>query len=315
MVEQGWLGIDIPESFGGLELPPSFSAAFSRELGRANCVTGYLPAIVVSASLVARSGGSSALLEPVLAGRETFGTALFEPDRTNHIWDVAAGAEILENGGYRLNGHKTTVLLATSASAYLVVARLSGRPMDRDGLGLFLVPRNVDGLREYVYETIDGAHSADLTLTDVDVASSACISGNAGDAIDRTFARALTFAAAEIVGVVESGFDMTVDYLKQRKQFGQPLIAFQALRHRLVDHLCSLRSIEALSDRMTVELESGNEEWTNATRRFDYIADRAMRMMEDFVQLHGAIGMTQEYRLGAYFKRVAMLGAMLRQSI
>jgi alkylation response protein AidB-like acyl-CoA dehydrogenase len=216
--------------------------------------------------------------------------------------------------GFVLEGAKSLVLNGDAADKLVVSARLSGGQRERDGIALFLVDAAADGVTRRGYPTVDGLRAAEITLSRVRVAADAVI-GEPGDAftlIERVVGGAIAALAAEAVGAMAAMHELTVDYLKTRKQFGVPIGNFQVLQHRAADMLIALEEARSLALLATMIVDE-----PNATERRKAIAaakvqiGRSGRIVgQGAIQLHGGIGMTMEYKVGHYFKRVTMIDSL-----
>ena len=226
--------------------------------------------------------------------------------------DVAATAR-KEGGGFVLDGAKTLVLHGDSADRLIVSARLSGARQDKGGIGLFLVDASAQGLARRGYATNDGQRAAEVTLSNVRVPAEAAIGpADAYPLIERVADLAIAAQCAEAVGAMSEIQDMTVEYLKTRKQFGVPIGNFQVLQHRAAEMLVALE--QARSMAMLAAMTADDD---NAAERRNAISSAKVQLCNSIrivgqqaVQLHGGIGMTMEYKLGHYFRRITAIQAM-----
>ncbi len=230
-----------------------------------------------------------------------------------HLADVATSAR-RDGSRFVLDGAKTLVLHGDVADKFLVSARVSGDRRDPQGIGLFLVDAAAPGVSRRGYQTIDGQRAAELTLAKVAVEPEAAI-GKPGDAfalIRRVVDEAIAALCAEAVGAMAAMHELTVEYLKTRRQFGVPIGTFQVLQHRAVDMLIALeqaRSMAMLATMMVAEENEAERHKTIAAAKVQI--GRSSRLVgQQAVQLHGGIGMTMEYKVGHYFKRVTAIDAM-----
>jgi len=203
------------------------------------------------------------------------------------------------------------VLHGDAANHFIVSARLSGDQRSRNGIGLFLVDAKAAGVSVQGYGTIDGLRAAEVTLGGVKVAPGMAIDseGNAIVLIEQVVDSAIAALCAEAVGAMGAMHEITVDYLKQRKQFGVPIGNFQVLQHRAGDMLIALeqaRSMAMLATMMSEE-ENAVERRKAITAAKVQIGRSAKIVGEGAIQLHGGIGMTMEYKVGHYFKRATMI--------
>ena len=314
--ELGLLGLPFAEEHGGSAGGPVDTMIVMEQIGRALALEPYLATVVLAGGLI-RLGGSAAmcaeLLPKVGAGELILAFAHAEPQSRYDLADVATKAR-RDGTGYVLDGAKTLVLHGDSAGKFVVSARLSGGPRDRDGLGLFLVDAGAAGVAVRGYATIDGMRAAEVTLTGVRVAGDAVIGtpGAAYPLIERVVDMAIAALAAEAVGVMGALHAATVDYMKTRKQFGVTIGSFQALQHRATDMFVALeqaRSMAMLATMMAAE-EDGRERRQAISAAKVQIGRSGRFVGQQAVQIHGGIGMTMEASVGHYFKRITALDTM-----
>jgi len=308
----GWLGILVPESYGGLGLGLTEMAIVAKGLARA-LTPEPLTATAVLAATALVAGENEALkreslprlvsgaLQPVLAWQEAPG----ELDPGN----AQARAAPFE-GGYRLNGTKRYMPGAAQADAFLVSAQSGGT------LALFWLPKDTAGLRFGLETLADGRCFGTLDMRDAHVPQSALVARGiaAREALDRAFDFGATIAGAELAGVMERALEMTLDYLKTRIQFGKPIGAFQALQHRAVDLHIQKELANAVLDEALAAMDGGAKAATRAalaSRVKARCADAALKITREAIQLHGAIGFTDEYDAGLFLKRAMTLAAWL----
>jgi hypothetical protein len=281
------------------------------ELGRAIVVEPLLPTAVLGAGILADAGSDAqkALLEDVIAGNLLLAFAHGEPESRYSQSDVRCRAEKSGNG-WVLDGRKAVVLNGDTADKLIVTARISGADEDEAGLALFLIDAGTPGLTRRGYATVDGGRAAEVMLENVAVASSAEIGtpGEAFPVIERAIGRGILSVCAEALGAMEAARDMTLEFLRTRKQFGAPLGKFQALQHRMVD-MC----LEIEQARSATILAAGRMNEDRAVREAalsaakNLVGRTARLVSEDSIQLHGGIGMTWEYALPHFAKRLIMI--------
>ncbi|MGH8881379.1 MAG: acyl-CoA dehydrogenase, partial [Stackebrandtia sp.] len=204
-----------------------------------------------------------------------------------------------------IEGAKTTVTSAPQATHLLVTART-----DRSGLSLFVVPAGTVGLTQHTYRTIDDRRAADLVLDGVRVPATALLGteGAAGDSLDQAVDEAIAALAAESVGAMRRVLTDTVEYSKQRRQFGVPIGSFQVLQHRMVDMHLELEQATAAMYLVTLRLDAEPRERARAAAAAKATVSRAAGFIgEHAVQLHGAMGMTEELAIGHSFKRLTAI--------
>jgi pimeloyl-CoA dehydrogenase small subunit len=311
--ELGVLGLPFDESEGGLGAGAVELLIVMEAFGRHLVLEPYLATIVLGGGCL-RYGASAQLrqelLPGVIAGTHLLAFAHSERQARFDLADVATTAR--QSGqGWVLNGAKKYVLHGASADYLIVSARVSGEQRDRQGLGLFVVDSRSSGLQRRGYFTQDGTSAADMTLVDVRVESGWVI-GEAGDAlpiVEKVVADGIAASCAEAVGAMERALEITVDYLKTRKQFGTTIGSFQALQHRAVDMLVALeqaRSMALYASMMSNEPDA--QERNQALSAAKVQICRSGRFIgEQAVQLHGGIGVTEECHVGHYYRRLTML--------
>jgi alkylation response protein AidB-like acyl-CoA dehydrogenase len=259
-------------------------------------------------------GGSeaqkSALLPKVADGSLTLALAHTEPQSRYDLADVATSAR-KDGAGYVLDGKKSVVLHGDSADRLLVSTRVSGAQRDRIGIGLFLVDAKAEGVSRRGYPTNDGLRAAEISLANVRVGADAAIgeSGKALPLIEQVIDGAIAALAAEAVGALAAMHEVTVEYVRTRKQFGVPIGSFQVLQHRAVDMLIAVEEARSMAMLATMMAEEPNAaERQKAISAAKAQIGRSARVVgQGAIQLHGGNGMTMEYKVGHYFKRVTMI--------
>ena len=309
MAEMGWTGIAIPEDFGGLEFGYVGAGLVLEECGRTLAASPLLSSSFVCASLL-EAAGSEAQKESLLAalaGGETVVTlALCESNRfdpTNIATTAAADGDT-----YVLNGSKKHVLDGAIANTFIVVARLAGDPNSEGGLGLFLVDRDAEGLSVSTTLNADNRRVGSLNFESVRVAADAVIGepGANGAALARALDIGAALSAAELLGVAQESFERTLDYLKERKQFGVPVASFQALQHRAAQLFCELELCKScvLKALQAVDQDSPDRSRLASMAKAK-VAKTSKLAVNEAVQMHGGIGMTDEFDIGFFMKRSA----------
>lgn len=316
MAELGWLGAALPEAYGGIGGGPVETMVIMEGFGRGLVVEPYLATVVLGGGLLLAGGSEAAkneLLPRVAEGKLHLAFAFAEPQARYDLFDVETRAE-KNGGGYVLNGHKGVVIHGGSADKIAVSARTAGAARDRDGITLFLVDGDAAGVTRRSYGTIDGLRAAEVTFENVAVPADAII-GEADAAlplIDATARRGIAAVAAEAVGIMDTMQALTNDYLKTREQFGRPLGKFQALQHRMVDILIACEESRSAMLVATLRLDEAD-----AVQRDKAVAAAKVKIGqhgrfvgENSIQLHGGMGMTDELRVGHYFKRLTTIDTL-----
>ncbi len=314
--EMGLLGIPFSEEEGGFGGGPVETLLVMEALGRGLALEPYLATVVLGGSAV-RLGGSAALKERVIPGivegNLRLALAFTEKQSRYDLYDVATTARKTAEG-YVLEGAKSVVIHGDSAHQIVVSARISGSRRERDGISLFLVPADADGVKIHGYPTQDGGRAAEIAFSGVTVSAEDLI-GKAGAGLpilERVAEFAIAALASEAVGIMEALHALTVDYLKTRQQFGAPIAQFQVLQHRAVDMLIALeqaRSMAAYAAMMVDHPDAA--ERAAALSAVKVQVNRSCRLVgQEAVQLHGGIGMTMEYLGAHYFKRLTMIESL-----
>jgi pimeloyl-CoA dehydrogenase small subunit len=313
--ELGLLALPFEEKYGGIGGGAVDTMLVMEAFGRALVLDPYLATVVLAGSLL-RLGGSGQQRDtylPKLAGGElTMAFAHSEPQARYALSDVKTTAR-KDDDGYVLDGAKTLVLHGDSADAFIVSARLGGNQRDTTGLALFIVDAAAGGLTRHGYATTDDQRAAELTLSNVRVPASAALGPPRGayPLIERVIDIAIAAQCAEAVGAMSVMHEMTVDYLKTRKQFGVPIGDFQVLQHRAAEMLVALEQARSMAMLAAITAEDDDA----AARRQAISAAKVQicnsgRLIgQQATQLHGGIGMTMEYAVGHYFKRVTAIAA------
>ena len=312
--ELGLLGVPFAEEHGGLGQGLTETMIIAEAFGRALAIEPYLATVVLAGGVLRHAGNTALLKELVPAiveGKLTLALAHQERQARFDLADVATTARADGKGGYTLEGEKVVVLAGDSADKLIVTARVSGSRADRSGIGLFLVDAKANGITRRGYPTQDGQRAADVTLSAVRVGPEAVVAGpdKGLQVLEHATDEAIAALSAEAVGAMAGLHELTVDYLKTRKQFGVPIGSFQVLQHKAVDMLTALEEARSMAFYATMMAAE-----PNATERRKAIAaakvqiGRSARFVgETAIQLHGGIGMTMEYKAGHYFKRLTMI--------
>jgi len=306
--ELGWLAMPIAEDHGGLGGGAIEVGILMEAFGRGLVSEPYLSTVVIGASLISECGTEAqkqALLPKIADGSLVLAFAHSERQARFDLADVRTTAKKTSDG-WRLDGNKTAVLDGNAAGRIIVSARVI------DGAGaarlcLFLVPQGVRGLTARDYPRLGGGRACNLDLRDVQLPADALL-GDGTDAlpaIEAVVDRAMAALGAEAVGIMQTLLDQTLEYTKIRKQFGRPLSANQVIRHRLAD--MAMQCDEARSMALRAALMADAEPVARsraASGAKAKIGKCARFVAEQAVQLHGAMGVTEELDIGSYFKRL-----------
>ncbi len=312
--ELGLLAVPFAEQHGGLGQGLTETMIVAEGFGRALAIEPYLSTVVLAGGALRHAGNDALLKELVpgiVEGKTTLALAHQERQARYDIADTATTARADGKGGYTLEGEKNVVLHGDSADKLIVSARAQGGRTDRGGIGLFLVDAKASGVTRRSYPTQDGMRAADVTLSAVRVGPEAVAAGpDTGLAVlERVVDEAIAALSAEAVGAMAGLHELTVEYLKTRKQFGVPIGSFQVLQHRAVDMLTALeqaRSMAYYATMMAAEPDASLRRKAIAAAKVQ-IGRAAKHIGQEAIQLHGGIGMTMEYKAGHYFKRLTMI--------
>lgn len=306
--ELGLLGLTLEEGSGGFGGGGIEQMIIMEAFGRGMVVEPYVASVLTAGRLLERAGSAEqkeALLPELIEGRHLLGFAHAERSARYNVSDVQSAAE-RGDGGYVLNGHKTVSAHADSADTLLVSARTGGGRRDREGISLFLVNAKAEGVQVTGYPTVDAQHAGEVELRNVRVKEDALVGeeGKALEAIEYVRDCATAALCADSLGAASVAADMSLEYMKSRKQFGVPIGSFQVLQHRMVDMYLELEQMRSMAIIAASHLEDEPEVRKHVISAAKYKVDRAARFVgEQAIQLHGGIGMTDEYAVGHYFKR------------
>jgi alkylation response protein AidB-like acyl-CoA dehydrogenase len=307
--ELGWLALPIAEEYGGLGAGAVETGIVMEAFGRGLVAEPYLATVVLSAALIAECGSEAqkqAILPKIADGSLMLAFAHSERAARFDLGHVDTTAKQTSDG-WRLDGHKTAVLDGHAADQTIVSARVARDAGTPGPLCLFLVPAGTAGLGLKDYPRLGGGRACNLDLRDVRVPADALL-GDGSDAlptIESVVDRAMAALGAEAVGIMQTLLDQTLEYTKIRKQFGKPLSGNQVIRHRLAD--MAMQCDEARSMALRAALMGDAEPVARARAASGAkakIGKCARFVAEQSVQLHGAMGVTDELDIGSYFKRL-----------
>ncbi|MCO6386141.1 acyl-CoA dehydrogenase family protein [Aliihoeflea sp. 40Bstr573] len=308
--EMGLMALPFAEEDGGLGGTPVETMIVMESLGRALALEPYFATVILGGGALraAASADQRAELVPQIADG-SLKLALAHTERNSrydlhHVETKAAK----DGDGWRLTGQKSVVLHGEAADRIIVVARTAGDTRDENGIGLFIVDAAAEGLTRRGYPTQDGSRAAEISLDNVP-AEALGDPANGLPALRATIDGAIAALAAESVGVMSAMHDLTVDYLKVRKQFGVAIGAFQVLQHKAVDMFVAIEQARSITLYATMMADSEDAAArAQAMHAAKAEIGRGGRVCgENAIQLHGGVGMTMEYAVGHYFKRMTMI--------
>ena len=308
--ELGLTAIPFSEELGGFGGTGVETMLIMEQLGKGICLEPYMESVILAGGLIGQLG-SDAQKEELLGGIATGELqAAVALDELNSHYDLANVTTTAsdQGGEWVLNGRKGVVIGGQTAGKILVSARTAGNNRDEQGISLFVIDPSAAGVTRRVYATVDGRKACELFLDNVqgELLGEA---GNAYDAIRYQSGRAIAALCAEAVGAMRTACDLTLEYLKTRKQFGVPIGKFQVLQHRMVDMISELEratSMAILAACLADDEDSAERSAKLAAAKF--VINRAGRYVaEQCIQLHGGIAMTWEYNGAHYAKRLVMI--------
>jgi alkylation response protein AidB-like acyl-CoA dehydrogenase len=313
----GLLSLPFPEEFGGLGGNAVDIMLVMEQVGRGLLLEPYLNSVVMCGGLIRDAAGGAlkaGLLPKIGAGGIKLALACYEAGGRYDLSHVACGATATD-AGWRLSGCKTVVLDAPSADYFLVSARCSGGVNEPAGISLFLVARETAGLTLYPYPTQSGGRAADVRFDDVAVAADSLIGGGGESfaVLDRAVDRGVAGLCAEAVGIIAALNEATLNHLKSRKQFGVPIGRFQALQHRMADMFIAAEQARSMAVNAAVYVDSPDaaERSRAVSGAKAYIGQAARLVGQEAVQMHGAMGVVDDFIVSHYFKRLTMIDLSL----
>ncbi|WP_421791696.1 acyl-CoA dehydrogenase family protein [Hyphobacterium sp.] len=310
MGDMGWNGIVIPEEYGGVDMGYTAAGLILWEMGRTLAATPFLSSSILCATAL-RLGGTddqkAAHLPQIASGDKVYALALDEKAR--HDASAIETTATKDGNGFKLNGKKRFVVCGNGADMLIVAAK-----MDDGKLGLFLVDPKTDGVERQLRRSVDSHAPADINFDDVKLDGDALLSETEdGDALLETVLDAgRACLAAEQLGVAEEAFTRTLDYIKEREQFGQKIGSFQGLQHRAAHLLTEVEMAQSLVVKALRQLDESPSQaglWIAAAKAK---ATKVARLSaSEAIQMHGGVGMTDEYDIGFFYKRAQAAGEFL----
>jgi alkylation response protein AidB-like acyl-CoA dehydrogenase len=307
MAEMGWTGVIIPERYGGSAFGYLSLGLVLEETGRSLTASPLLSSALAAASAIVGGGDEAqkeAWLPQIAAGALVASLAVDEAahHRPEHIVLTATPS----GAGYVLAGAKTYVLEGGAAGLFVVSARTAGNTGDRAGITLFLVPGNSKGLDRRVPKLADSRGAANLIFDRVEVGPNAVLgeAGNGWDLLDKTLDCARAGLAAEMLGAAVQAFEITVDYLKSRTQFGRLIGSFQALQHRAARMFVDLELARSCVEAALTAIDNNAPDIAELVSLAKTKTGDVLHLVSnEMIQMHGGIGMADEHDAGLYLKR------------
>ncbi|MEM9254704.1 MAG: acyl-CoA dehydrogenase family protein [Pseudomonadota bacterium] len=310
--EMGWLALPLPEAYGGLNGTDVDVAILMQQFGAGLVLEPYVQTVVLGGGLIAAAGSlaqQTAILPAIGLGHVLMGCAYLERQSRFDPGDVQCTARAFGDS-YILDGRKVGVYYGSALDKLIVTARTAGESRDRAGITLFLVDAWEAGIERLDSATADGQRVSDFIFSAVTVGKDAVLGplGGGLGVLERVLDRALCAHSAEAVGAMRRVYDTTREYLQVRQQFGQVLAEFQVLQHRLADLYIHTELSQSISLALAMRLADGHEEVPQlAALCKAKIGASGEFVGRQGVQLHGGVGMTEEYSVGHYYKRLMMI--------
>jgi alkylation response protein AidB-like acyl-CoA dehydrogenase len=307
MAELGWAGIIIPEEFGGVGFGFTGLGVVLEETGRTLVASPLISTALIGASAIVLGGSAAQKKEilPAIAAGDWL-MALAHDEGPHHAPYAIATKAKKTDDGFVLSGKKTFVLDGHVADQLIVVARTSGKSGARDGLTLFLVDAKTPGVKITRTHMTDSRNAANVKFTAVKLGNQAVLGkiDQGTDVLDPVLDRARIGLAAEMLGGIREEFERTVEYLKTRTQFGVLIGTFQALKHRAAEMFCEIElSVSVVLDALMAVDENRNHVPQLASLAKARLNDTYFLVSNEALQMHGGIGMTDEFDMGLFMKR------------
>jgi pimeloyl-CoA dehydrogenase small subunit len=309
--ELGLLGLPFPEQYGGYGGGPQEAMLVMQAFGKVLVVEPYFPTVILGGGAVLAAGTDAqkqAILPAIAEGSLKMAFAHSERQARYDLTDVVTTAK-KDGGAWILDGSKTVVAHGDSADKLIVSARTSGDRYDADGITLFLVDTSAQGVARRGYVGRDETRYADISLSNVRVTEVLGEVGKGLAIVEKIVEIGIAATAAETVGAMEAMNDMTLEYSKTRVQFGQPIGTYQVVQHRMADMFMTAEQGRSMAMLATMSLENDDD----AERAHDMatakvgIGQAGRYVSQSAVQMHGGIGMTEEYAVGHYFRRCMVI--------
>lgn len=311
LAELGILGMPFSEADGGFGGGAVDAMVVMEEFGKGLVVEPFVPTVVCAGGFLKHAGTDAQKEEHIggiVDGSRIYAFAYAEPRGRYDYADLETTAK-KDSSGYVLNGHKAVVVGAPWATHLVVTARTSGERRDRGGVSVFVIDKSAAGVVTRDYPTVDGRRASEVYLENVSVPAEALIGeeGAGLPLIEQVTDEAIAAQCAEVCGVMKVAHAMTVEYSRQRKQFGVPIGSFQVLQHRMVDMYTEYEQAVSLTYLATLRLDGSEKQRKLAASAAKVrIGQAAHHIGQEAIQIHGGMGMTDELAIGSYFKRLTI---------
>ena len=314
LAELGILGMPFTEEDGGFGGGAVDAMIVMEEFGKGLVVEPFLPTVVCAGGFLKHAGTDAQKEEHIggiVDGSRVYAFAYAEPRGRYDLADLQTTAK-KDGDGYVLNGHKAVVVGAPWASHLVVTARTSGGQRERDGVSVFVVANDAEGVVRRDYPTVDGRRASEVYFENVSIPADALLGeeGGALALVEQVADEAVAALCAEACGAMKVAHAMTVYYSRQRKQFGVPIGKFQVLQHRMVDMFTEYEQSVSMTYLATLKLDAPEKERKRTASAAKVRIGQAARFVgQEAIQIHGGMGMTDELAIGSYFKRLTILSS------
>ena len=313
--ELGLLGVPFSEDHGGLGGSPTDLMIVMEQFGKGLVVEPYLPSVILAGGLITNLGSkeqTDQIVPKIISGDQRYVFAYAEHQSRFDLFDVKTSAA-KDGDSYVINGLKSVVFGAGAATHIIIAARTSGDQRSKKGITLFMTEIGSEGITLQNYPTIDEYRASEVIIENLKVSKDAILGkvDEAYDIIEEEVDKSTIAACSEALGILEVLKDTTTDYCKNRKQFGQPISKNQVIQFRLVDMMMEYEQAKSiLYMAITSDLSNPDERRKTVSALKSRMGKAIKFVGENAIQLHGGMGMTEEYMISHYFKRATMIGVL-----
>ena len=313
--ELGLLGVPFSEKHGGLGGSPTDLMIVMEQFGKGLVVEPYLPSVILAGGLITNLGSKEQIdqiVPKIISGDQRYVFAYAEHQSRFDLFDVKTSAA-KDGDSYVINGLKSVVFGAGAATHVIIAARTSGDQRSKKGITLFMTEIGSEGITLQNYPTIDEYRASEVIIENLKVSKDAILGkvDEAYDVIEEEVDKSTIAACSEALGILEVLKDATTDYCKNRKQFGQPISKNQVIQFRLVDMMMEYEQAKSILYMAITSDLSNPDERRKAVSALKSRMGKAIKFVgENAIQLHGGMGMTEEYMISHYFKRATMIGVL-----
>lgn len=315
MAELGWLALPFAEADGGFGGDQIDTMVIMEQFGKGLVVEPYFASVILGGGVLKRAASlqqKADLLPGLIDGSRQLTLGYAEEQARFDLHDVTTIARV-EGDAFIINGHKSMVTNAATASQLIISARTGGGQIDKNGISLFIVDVDDAGISMENFPTVDGLRASEVKFKDVRVSAQNLLGelDNGFEVLNAVANDAILALCAEAIGAMEVLYKDTVEYTQEREQFGHPLADFQVLQHRMVEMFMEYEQCKSMLYRATLEVAQGDSATAQRTVHAlkHLVGKTAIFIGENAVQLHGGMGMTEELRIGHYFKRLLVIDA------